>query len=47
MIQRTEKKDEMRQYLNTPQARESLSNQIITRKAIQKLVDIAGTAKSE
>jgi trigger factor len=47
MIQRTEKKDEMRQFLNTPQARESLSNQIITRKAIQKLVDIAGTAKSE
>jgi len=43
MVQRTEKKDEMRQFLNTPEAKESLANQVITRKTIQKLVDIAGT----
>jgi len=37
----TENKDELHQFFNTPQARESMRQILITRKTIQKLVEIA------
>jgi len=37
----TENKDELHQFFNTPQARESIRQILITRKTIQKLVEIA------
>ncbi|MFC2051366.1 trigger factor [Chloroflexota bacterium] len=37
----TEKKDEVEKFLNTPQARESIEQTLITKKTIQRLVDIA------
>lgn len=44
----TENKDELLKVLNTPQARESIERTLITRKAIQRLVEIAqGSKKSK
>ncbi|MFC1987579.1 trigger factor [Chloroflexota bacterium] len=40
-----EKKDEMENFLNTPQARGSIMQTLITRKAVQLLVDIAKSPK--
>jgi len=37
----TENKDELTKFLNTPQARESIKQTLITRKTIQRLVEIA------
>ncbi len=37
-----ENKDELSQYLNTPQARQSIGQLLITRKTVQRLVEIAG-----
>jgi len=36
-----EKDDELQKYLNTPQSRESIKQMLITRKTIQRLVEIA------
>ena len=36
-----EKDDELQRYLNTPQSRESIRQMLITRKTIQRLVEIA------
>ena len=36
-----DKKDELNEYLNTPQARKSIEQVLITRKTIQQLVEIA------
>lgn len=41
----TEKKEELGKFLNTPEARESIKQTLITRKAVQRLVDIAKTPK--
>ncbi len=41
----TEKKEELGKFLNTPQARESIKQTLITRKAVQRLVDIAKAPK--
>ncbi|MFC1989087.1 trigger factor [Chloroflexota bacterium] len=41
----TEKKEELKNFLNTPQARESIEQTLITRKAVQRLVDIAKPSK--
>ena len=41
----TEKKDELEKFLNTPQARESIKQMLITRKTIQRLVEIAKSSK--
>jgi len=35
------KKDELKKFLNTPQARESIKQTLMTRKTIQRLVEIA------
>jgi flagellar biosynthesis/type III secretory pathway ATPase len=35
------KKDELKGFLNTPQARESIKQTLMTRKTIQRLVEIA------
>jgi len=43
----TENKDELHQFLNTPPARESIRQILITRKTIQKLVEIAKAAAEE
>ncbi|MFC1847453.1 trigger factor [Chloroflexota bacterium] len=46
MIKSTaEKKDELSNILNTPQARESIEQRLITRKTVQLLVDIAKSTK--
>ena len=37
----TENKDELNKFLNTPQARKSIEQALITRKTIQRLVEIA------
>lgn len=37
----TENKDELKKFLNTPQARQSIKQTLITRKTIQRLVEIA------
>jgi len=37
----TENKDELNKFLNTPRSRESIKQVLITRKAIQRLVEIA------
>ena len=37
----TEKKDELKEFFNTPQSRDSLKQLLITRKTIQRLVEIA------
>jgi len=37
----TENKDELQKFLNTPQSRESVKQMLITRKTIQRLVEIA------
>ncbi|GAH96372.1 unnamed protein product, partial [marine sediment metagenome] len=37
----TENKDELNKFLNTPQARKSIEQVLITRKTIQRLVEIA------
>jgi len=37
----TENKDELNKFLNTPQARKSIEQTLITRKTIQRLVEIA------
>jgi FKBP-type peptidyl-prolyl cis-trans isomerase (trigger factor) len=37
----TENKDELERILKTPQARDSIEQTLITRKTIQRLVDIA------
>jgi trigger factor len=37
----TDHKDKLQNYLNTPQSRESIEQLLITRKAIQRLVEIA------
>ncbi len=36
-----DKKDELNEYLNTPQVRKSIEQVLITRKTIQRLVEIA------
>ncbi|MFC2041569.1 trigger factor [Chloroflexota bacterium] len=41
----TEKKEELKNFLDTPQARESIEQTLITRKAVQRLVDIAKSTK--
>ncbi len=41
----TEKKDELKKALNTPQARESIEQRLLTRKTIQLLVEIAQGSK--
>ncbi len=41
----TEKKGELEKFLNTPQARESIKQTLITRKTVQRLVDIAKAPK--
>jgi trigger factor len=38
----TENKDELQKFLNTPQSRESIEQLLMTRKTIQRLVEIAG-----
>jgi len=38
---RAENKDELQKFLNTPQSRESIKQVLITRKTIQRLVEIA------
>ena len=43
----TEKKDKLQESLNTPQARESIRQVLITRKAVQRLVEIARSSKKE
>ena len=43
----TENKDELHQFLNTPPARESIRQILITRKTIQRLVEIAKAAAEE
>jgi trigger factor len=43
----TENKDELEKFLNTPQARESIKQTLITRKTIQRLVEIAKAAAEE
>ncbi|MFC1940493.1 trigger factor [Chloroflexota bacterium] len=40
-----EKKEELRNFLDTPQARESIEQTLVTRKAVQRLVDIAKSTK--
>ena len=37
----TENKEELQKYLNTPQSRESIKQMLLTRKTIQRLVEIA------
>ena len=37
----TENNDELNKFLNTPQSRESIKQMLITRKTIQRLVEIA------
>ncbi|RLC62300.1 MAG: hypothetical protein DRI01_07100, partial [Chloroflexi bacterium] len=37
----TENKEELRKYLNTPQSKESIKQILISRKTIQRLVEIA------
>ncbi len=41
----TENKDELKKFLNTPQARQSIEQTLITRKTIQRLVEIAQSSK--
>lgn len=41
----TEKKDELKRVLNTPQVRESIEQTLLTRKTVQRLTDKAGIAK--
>jgi trigger factor len=41
MIKNTENEDELRKYLSTPQSKESIRQLLITRKTIQRLVEIA------
>jgi len=41
----TEDKDKLEKVLNTPQARESIEQTLITRKTIQRLVEIAKSSK--
>ncbi len=44
----TENKDELQKFLNTPQARQSIRQLLITRKTIQRLVEIAkGSGREE
>ena len=38
----TENKDELEKSLNSPQSRESIKRLLITRKTVQRLVEIAG-----
>jgi len=38
----TENKDELQKFLNTPQSRESIEQLLMTRKTMQRLVEIAG-----
>lgn len=37
-----EKKNDLKRVLNTPQTRQSIGNRIVTRKTVQKLVEMAG-----
>lgn len=41
----TEKKEELKKVLNTPQVRESIEQTLLTRKTVQRLTDKAGIAK--
>ncbi len=41
----TENKEDLEKVLNTPQARESIEQTLITRKTIQRLVEIAKGSK--
>ena len=41
----TEKKDELTEYLNTPEIRESIGQTLLTRKTLQLLTDIAQDSK--
>jgi trigger factor len=41
----TEKREELKKVLNTPQVRESIEQTLLTRKAVQRLTDKAGIAK--
>jgi len=41
----TEKKDELKKALNTPQVRESIEQTLLTRKTLQRLTEIAGDKK--
>lgn len=40
-------RDELKKYLNTPQSRESIKQMLITRKTLQRLVEIAGGSAAE
>jgi len=42
---RTENKEALEEYLNTPQARESIEQALISRKTLQRLVEIAKDSK--
>ena len=42
-----ENRDELQKYLNTPQSRESMEQMLITRKTIQRLVEIAKGSAAE
>jgi trigger factor len=42
-----ENKDELRKYLSTPQSKESIKHLLITRKTIQRLVEIAKSSGGE
>lgn len=37
----TERKDELKEYLSTPQARDSIRQMLLTRKVVQRLVEVA------
>ena len=41
----TEKKDELKKFLNTPQVRESIEQTLLTRKTLQRLTEIAKGSK--
>jgi hypothetical protein len=41
----TEKKEELKKVLNTPQVRESIEQTLLTRKTVQRLTGKAGIAK--
>ncbi len=43
----TDNKDELRKFLNAPQSRESIEQLLITRKTIQRLVEIAKSSEEE
>ena len=41
----TENKDKLKKVLNTPQIRESIEQTLITRKTVQRLIEIANDSE--